>query len=215
MKRLPPVAARARPDAIGLVRIALPPGHPLARAIDARHTVAKQITSVAAILMGSGIAWLEGRHWARPVAVAAAVTISILIPAAACLRERMRDAAIDVILEGHEQLPISAVQRQRSRLRSARTRRGLARSFREIVEEASQPRKLQMRGARPLYHLPVVARVSTELVELVRLLETTSVSTIGAARVERLITDAMSPLYGSSSAELAAELHRIIDQNRD
>jgi hypothetical protein len=142
----------------------------------------------------------------------AAITLAILAVVAASLRQRRRDHAIEVILEGREDVQIAVVQRERGRLRSTRTRRALARSFTEMVNQAAHPQKLQMRGSRPLYHLAVVALVTSELLELVSGLEAESVSTIGLARAERLITDAMSPLYGLEPGALRTELRRIISQ---
>jgi hypothetical protein len=213
MKRSPsPVAARARPssDARGIG--ILGPEHPLVRAIDACHIAMRQCTIVVAVLCGSGIAYLEGRGWAAPVAIAAAITVAILAVVAVSLRQRMSDRAIDVILEGREDVGIAVVQRERERLRSARTQLALARSFMEMVNQATHPQKLQMRGSRPLYHLAVVAPATSELLELVSELERESVSTTGVARAERLITDAASPLYGLEPGALRAELRRIISQ---
>jgi hypothetical protein len=213
MKRSPPpVAARPRPASDPHGGSVLGPQHPLMRAIDAWHVVMRQCTIVAAVLCGSGIACLEGRGWAAPLAVAAAITLAILAVVAVSLRQRRRDHAIDVILEGREEVGLAVVQRECGRLRSARTRRALARSFTEMVHQATHPQKLQMRGARPLYHLAIVAGVTDELLELASGLEREAVSTIGVARAERLITNAMSPLYGLEPGALRTELRRIISQ---
>src|SRR6516162_11465354 len=132
MKRSPPpVAAPARPASDARDGSILGPEHPLVRAIDECHIVMRQCTIVVAVLCGSGIAYLDGHRWAAPVAVAAAITLAILAVVAVSLRQRRRDHAIDVILEGREDVRIDVVQRERGRLRSARNRRALARSYTE------------------------------------------------------------------------------------
>jgi hypothetical protein len=213
MKRPPPpAAARARPASDARRGSVLGPEHPLIRAIDGCHIVERQCTIVVAVLCGSGIASVEGRGWAEPLAVAAAITLAVLAVVAVSLRQCRRDHVIDVILEGREDVGLAVVQRERARLQSARTRRALARGFAEMVDQATHPQKLQMRGARPLYHLAIVVRVASELLELVSGLEREPVSMIGVARAERLVTDGMSPLYGLDAGALRSELRRIISQ---
>jgi hypothetical protein len=117
-----------------------------------------------------------------------------------------------MILDGHENMPISVVQSERSRLMSLRTRRGLAANFEEMIELSTHPQKLQPRGARPLYHVTVVAAVTAELTEIVRLLRTEPTAARGVARAERVIADGTSPLYGLNYDALRSELRRVISQ---
>jgi hypothetical protein len=196
------------PRAVGAT--VLGPDHPLIHAIDACRTVTWQLTCVAAVLVGSGIADLEGSSWATPAAIGAGATLLLLMVVAASLWQRTRDRAVDVILEGGESVPMSAVQRQRERLMSARTRRGLARRFQEMVELSARPRAPRLPGALPLYQLGVVAQVRPELLSLAWLLETDAVSARGVARAERVISDYMSPLYGRDDQLLRDELARVI-----
>jgi hypothetical protein len=186
------------------------PDHPLVRAIDAFQTVTWQLSCVAAVLIGSGIADLEGSSWATPAAIGAGATLVLLTVVAASLRQRTRDRAVDVILAGGESVAMAAVQRQRQRLLSARTRRGLARRFEEMVELSARPRVPRLPSALPLYRLGVVARVRPELLALARMLETDAVSAQGVARAERVISDCMSPLYGGDDKPLRDELRRVI-----
>jgi hypothetical protein len=142
------------------------------------------------------------------LALSASVVFVVLTILAAAFRQREHDRAIDVILDGYEEIPIAAVRRQRRRLLSDRTRRTLARNFEHMIHQASAP-QIQMRGARPLFHLRVVAKVSPDLYEVVRLLRTGHVPARGVARAERMITDGTSPLYGLEVDALREELHRV------
>lgn len=179
------------------------------RAADSLHGAIRQCTLVAAVLAGSIVALIEARARAAPLAVSSGVVLLILTAVVGAFRQRKRDCAIDLILEGHETVPITAVQHQRRRLLSPRTRTTLARNFEDMIEQASKPAQLQMRGARPLSDLGIVAKATPDLHELVGLLHGDHVSARGVARAERLITDGASPLYGHNVSALRAELHRV------
>jgi hypothetical protein len=196
------------PRAVGAA--VLGPDHPLVRAIGAFQTVTWQLSCVAAVLIGSGIADLEGSSWAAAAAIGAGATLVLLTVVAAALRQRMRDRAVDVILAGGEHVTVAAVRRERERLLSARTRGGLAARFEEMVELSARPRVPRLPSTLPLYRLGVVARVRPELLALVRLLEADAVSARGVARAERVISDCMSPLYGRDGQPLREELRRVI-----
>ena len=101
-------------------------GHPLVRAIEAVQYTVRQWVHVAAVLTGSVIALIEGGAWAAPLAGSAATVLLVLTVILAACDQRKRDCAIELILEGRGSVPIAAVQRQRRRLVSARTREGLA-----------------------------------------------------------------------------------------
>jgi hypothetical protein len=106
------------------------------------------------------------------------------------------------------------VQRQRRRLLRARTRDGLAASLEDIVRYVSGPKR-RARIGRPLYEPRVVAAVADELREVIGLLRADGVSARGVARVERLITHAVSPLYGLEVSPLREELARVRDLLKD
>ena len=76
----------------------------------------RQWVHVAAVLTGSVIARIEGREWAGPLAGSAASVLLILTVLVAAHKQRERDCAIELVLEGRETVPIAAVQRQRRRL---------------------------------------------------------------------------------------------------
>jgi hypothetical protein len=192
--------------------VVLGPDHPLVCATEALDGVIKQWVVVAALLGGSVLAYLGGRAWAGALALGAGVVLVILTLVGASVRQRKRDCAIDLILEGREIVGIPAVRRERERLLSARTRRVLARRFEEMVELTTRPQRLQIRGSRPLYHVSVVAEAIAELREVVGLLETNAALARGVARAERVITHGAYPLYGWDAGALRAELRRVRDQ---
>ncbi len=73
--------------------------------------------------------------------LAIGIVLLALTLIAAVHHQCKRDRALEVILEGHERLAIDAVQKQRRRLLSPRTRRGLARTLEEIIEQAAVRRR--------------------------------------------------------------------------
>jgi hypothetical protein len=103
----------------------------------------------------------------------------------AAFQQSKHDRAIDLILDGY------------------------ARSCDDLIEQASNPPRLQTRGARPLFQLGVVAKASPDLDDVIRLLRTDRISARGVARAERVMTDAASPLYGYEVEALLEELDRV------
>jgi hypothetical protein len=106
-------------------------------------------------------------------------------------------------------LAISAVQKQRRRLLSPRTRRGLARALEDIVEQAAVPSRPQLRPLPPLFDARVIASVADDLQAVARLLLSDSACARGVALAERLITPASSSLYGQQVEPLREELRRL------
>ena len=189
--------------------------HPLLHAIEVVQFTVRQWVHVAAVLMGSVIALIEGGAWAASLAGSAATVLLVLTVILAACEQRKRDCAIELILEGRESVPIAAVQRQRRRLVSERTRDGLAGNLEEMVCHASRPRGRQLRVTRPLFEPMVVAMVTDELREVIALLRAGGVSARGVARTERLVTHAVSPLYGHEVSALREELCRVRDLLKD
>ncbi len=171
----------------------------------------RQGVNVAAVLAGSVIALIEGRSWASPLALSAAGVLLVLGVLLAAHLQRERDRAIELILEGREGVPVAAVQRQRRRLSSKRTRLGLARSFEDILQEASTRRRVQFRPLSPLFEPRVVRAVTNELRGVIGLLRSEEISTCGVARAERLVEHGVSPLYGHDVRALREELRRVRD----
>ena len=125
--------------------VGLRPDHPLLRATEAVHYTGRQWVDVAAVLTGSVIAWIEGREWAGPLAGSATIVLLILTVLVAVHKQRERDCAIELVLEGRERVPIAAVQRQRRRLLSDQTRNGLAGNLEDLIRQAASRSRRQMR----------------------------------------------------------------------
>ena len=104
------------------------------------------------------VARTEGREWAGPLAGMAAIVLLILTVLLAAHKQRERDYAIELVLEGLETVPIAAVQRQRRRLLSDRTRQGLAGNLEELIRQAARRSRLHVR-VTPLPFQPMVPTV--------------------------------------------------------
>jgi hypothetical protein len=136
------------------------------------------------------------------------VAVSLAVVAAA-LAQTKRDRALDLILEGHDDLPVGAVQRQQLRLSAPRTQRALAQTIDVMIDQALHPPRISARGARPLFDAAVVASVAADLRAICRLLRSGHASARGVGLAERLLTDATSPFYGHQAAPLREELRRV------
>lgn len=129
----------------------------------------------------------------------------------AAYRQRERDCAIGLIIDGHEQIRIAAVERERRRLLSDRARQGLASSLEDKVREASERRSPRARVTPVPFDRVVVSAVASEMVEVISLLRSPCLWARGVARAERLVERALSPLYGRDVGALREELRRVRD----
>jgi hypothetical protein len=207
IRRTLQLALRARPASRALEVAILGPDHPLVQASDLLHSISRQSVVVAGALLGSTVAYLAGQRWAWTLMLGAGIVLAILTLLAAGLQQCRRDRAIDLILKGCQNMPIAAIQCQRQRLLSRRTRTRLARNIRQTVKEVSKP-AWQAREVA-LFHRQTVANATDDLLAVANALEADHVSAQGAARAERLISDGTSPFYGQDVIALRAELHRI------
>ena len=185
--------------------------HPLLRATEAVHYTGRQWVHVAAVLTGSVIARIEGREWAGPLARSAAIVLLIITVLVAAHKQRERDCAIELVLEGRETIPIAAVQRQRGRLLSDQTRNGIAGNLADLIRQAGRRSRVQMRVTPLPFEPRVVRLVAGELRDVIGLLRADGVSARGVARAERLVEHAVSPLYGQDVGALRAEVRRVRD----
>lgn len=114
---------------------------------------------------------------------------------------------MELIAQGRGALPLEAVVRERQRLLDPVHRERLARSLDVIRTEVGRPPG-ECHQIRPLYSVPVVGAVSSELGQAARLVRNDG-GLRGLARAEQLITDGHSPLYGDDEVILRQELGRI------
>jgi hypothetical protein len=128
---------------------------------------------------------------------------ALLIAAAALSRDRARDLLIE---EREVGLPV--LTRERRRLVAPRRREALAGSLEDLVRCAERCDRPPPR-ARPVYEAALVRQVASELRAVAADLRAAGVGVCGVARVERLLTMGTSPLYGTASDDLRAEIARI------
>jgi hypothetical protein len=114
----------------------------------------------------------------------------------------------ELIVEGHADLPLVAVQRERASLLDPAHREDLARWLDAIRHECAHPAP-PLPWTCPLFRTEVVAGVGGELADISRLLRGGGTGARGIAMLEALLTDGGSPLYGADVGALREELHRI------
>ena len=175
--------------------------HPLARDVESLQVVARDVPTVVAALACGAIGWLDGAPWGAPVMLGAAAALVLLGAWAAALHARERTHVRQLILDGHERLPLPVVQRERRRLLDPRLRAQLARSLLEMVGSEPPP--------APVYLPRVVRETEPEIRRLAALLRGEPCGARGVALVERLLRDGLSPLYGDDARPLREELRRL------
>jgi hypothetical protein len=196
-----------RGDETSLAVEVLGAGHPLARALDLIEVLLRQSTATGLVVVICAAGVLFGADWARAPLIAA-VTVQLVLAAflAAAVALR-RERARDLLIEGRDvRLPVLA--RERQRLLAYRHRETLADTLEDLVHCAERlDRMLPM--SRPVYHGFVVRQLASELLALAADLRSATVGVRGVARTERLLTIGTSPLFGTETEELRAELARI------
>jgi hypothetical protein len=183
-------------------------GHPLVRATESLQILLRHSLTVAAILVGATIARAEGDRWSMALAISAAVVLAGFALATASKQQARREAALDLITAGRDGLPVPAVQRERRRLRGHRRRRALARTLERLLDEAWSS-KPPLRTMTVPFHVTVLRTVTPELRAVIDLVRGDGAPTRGVAAVQRLITDAGSPLYRAELEPLRRELELI------
>jgi hypothetical protein len=189
--------------------------HPLTRATLASEAVVWQLVVVVAALVGGIVGLARDAQWARAVTLSSAVVLVGLAVVAAAVGKAKRDRAIDLVLEGRDELLVGAVQRQLLRLSAARTQRAVARTIDVMIDQALHPPGICALGARPLFDTAVVASVAADLRAISRLLRTGDAPPRGVGLTERLLSDGRSPFYGDQAPPLRDELRHIHSVLRD
>ena len=185
----------------------LGPDHPLARAESLERTLRAQFAVTVALgLVTALLSTLLGPAALR-LSLGACAVAAFFLGAAFVARIRMRARAFELIASGREDLPVEAVEHERSRLRDRRYRRRLARTLQVIT---LQPESREWWAPTYADRASVMA-VQAELLEIARLLrELPSVSARGVALVTCLVRDgSTSPLYRGPAPRLREELGRI------
>jgi hypothetical protein len=188
-------------------RSVLGPDHPLARVTTQLAVAAERSIAVSVVLAFGIVALIHGASIGAPLTVAAVAVLAALIARIGVLRAASNRRALELIAQGCGELPVEAVVRVRKRLLEPAQRECLARALDVIRAEASRPAS-ECHLIGPLYSVPVVRAVSSELGEVARLVRCND-SLRGLAATEHMVTDCRSPLYGDAEAVLRQELARI------
>jgi hypothetical protein len=185
-------------------------GHPLARDVESLDVVARHAVAVLAAVLCGVVGALAGEPWGVPVLLGGTATLAGFGAAAAALRGRTRQHALMLVLEGHEGLPLPAVERERRRLLGAKERRRLSRGLLTVAREAQRPPPFAPFPVPPVFVVEVVREVAPDLRRLATALQAEPPNDARAvALVERLLRSGLSPLYGADADALRAEVRRL------
>ncbi len=185
----------------------LGPAHPLVAVLDSSQAARVQALTIGAVLAADLIVLLENAALALPLALAlACVAVQIVLGLRiAYLASRKRGICRQLIIDGEQQLPLAAIERELQRLGAARHQAALAQRIERLAEAATNPRS---RPPFPIYHLSVLRAVAAPLHEIGRLLQSGDAGVRGVAFVESLLASGDSPLYGTEVGPLREELAR-------
>jgi hypothetical protein len=179
--------------------------HPLVRALRASQTACEQLL-VLTVVEASAVGMLAGGGAVGLRVLIAAVVVQLgillwLLAMRSCVQAECRE----LIIDGGAPAALATVDRERQRLADPRHRDRLARSIEDLLAAATAVDP----GAPRHLDLHLVERVAPDLREIVTLLRAGTTDVVGVARVERLMTEAGSPLYGAHERVLRQELARI------
>jgi hypothetical protein len=166
-----------------------------------------QVAAVGALIALSALLVMDGVHSAIALTGAGLCVLVVLFGLGGVFARQVRLAALDVILEGGEHFPLSAVERQRSRLLEQHRREQLAQRLEALVYDAVEPRPRQALELRAV-------SVRNEILEAAALIRGTRGGACGIARAERLVTAQFLDAHGGDIATLRCELDRVIDPLR-
>jgi hypothetical protein len=188
-------------------RSVLGPEHPLARVTTQLSVATEQCVAASVMLALGTVALIHDMPLGAPLAVASVAVLAALLARLGALCAASNRRALELIALGRGDLPVAAVVRVRQRLLDPANRERLARALDVIRAEAGRPAG-ECHPIPPLYSVPVVRAVSTELGELAVLVRRSG-GVRGLAATEQMVTDGRSPLYGAEEAVLRQELARI------
>lgn len=182
--------------------------HPLVRALDLLRVVTRQ-SLVVAIVIALGVVGIARHRPHAPTVVAAAAVVEFALAAAiALLVQLKRERARDLIIEGHEDLPLSALAAERKRLLDPAEQRRLARALERLLYAAENYDRLLI-ASRPPPGTRRLREVAPELREIAAHLRAQQVDVRGVARVTRLLTGCASPFYTGRIGDVQLDLERI------
>jgi hypothetical protein len=195
-------------DAV-LAREVLGAEHALVRVLEQQDVIRRDLLVLCALLpatLGGAALGSDSAVW---LAAATAVTGAVLAIVAAVLLVRRREAALALIADGRDELPLPAIAEERARLLDPAYRRNLARSLSLLRWRAAEHTEWFRTSPIP-DNVSMLRSVSDGMREVEQLLTRDEVGVRGVALTRRLLVDGCSPLHGRDPQRLSEELHRII-----
>jgi hypothetical protein len=187
---------------------ALGPEHPLVLALERYRDAVSRSLAVGALLVGALVALASGERTALVLVVTAALVELVLLFGVAARAGAKRELVLDLISEGHVDLPIAEVEHTRALLARPETHERLAHDLEEMRRQAA--------AWRPAFPMPrlifqprVIRAVASELEQVAALVRRDDAGLPGLAQLERSLRDGTSPLYGASSELLRQHLRQI------
>jgi hypothetical protein len=182
--------------------------HPLTRATRRFETACVHLLCGLAMLAGIAV-FASGP--VRPPELAAGIAGCVILGALAAIRwDSRRRRALEVIIAGHEDLPLNELEPVRRRLHDGRRRSQLASSLEGYLQRAEKWDRTLPRF-RPVGNARLLMLYADTIREIARLLRADAVPRArGVALCEWLLTDGVtSPLFRNDSDALRRELGRI------
>lgn len=162
----------------------------------------------SAVVVAAAVGSTTAAARALAVLAASALVELVLVLSLLVLRSLSQAEARNLIIEGRGDLPLQLLAREQRRLTSARTQATLARALERFVGAAAAWPRIHP-TARPVFDVRQVRTASPQLEALAEMLRSQPRQPRGIARLERLLTDGTSPLYGQEPDELRRELELI------
>jgi hypothetical protein len=179
--------------------------HPLARALRASQTAIDQLLVLTVVDASAAGLVSGGAPIGLPLLVASVLVQWGIILRLIFTRDQVRSESCELIMTGGAPRTLASVERERTRLIDPRSRARLADQLEDVAARAiATPAATQ-----PVLDLWLVCKLEPQLHEIASLLRGEITDLSGVALIERLVTDAGSPLYGSREDLLREELDRI------
>jgi hypothetical protein len=182
--------------------------HPLVKLLRARRTATEQLL-VANVAAAAGVGLLLGGLPVGLAVIIGAIPLQLYFGIRLLvLRERRRETCDELIVAGSAPQSLATMEQEGKRLANARHRRQLAGSIEQIAAITRGTYRLPP-SAAPHFNVHLTANVLPELDQIAALLRSETADIGGVVLVERLLSSAGSPLYGTSEPALREELARV------
>jgi hypothetical protein len=182
--------------------------HPLVLALERYRAAVARSLAVGAVLAGALLALASGEDAALVVVLAAAVVELGLVLGVAVRAGTKRELVLELISEGHADVPIAEVEHARAQLARPEAHEKLAHDLDDLREQATAWRPT-LPMPRVTFHPRVIRAVAPELERLAADVRSADAALPGLAQLERSLRDGTSPLYGASAEALRQHLRQI------